>query len=506
MAGQRATKRNRQSRNTRRGRRRVVGLGASAGAFVAFGLTPLTTAPTAHADEFDAILDPILTTLISSTDHSWAALDASWAALDPSAAVDPSAGLDVSSVTHPVSAAVTAATPPQEDISTNAAAATPTCPAGTVCEISENGTVVVNTCLIGGVQECTAISDQGETATAVGDGSYAEADGGTGDTALAENGGEADAYFGSDSNATAVGDLSFASATGGTGDAALAENGGEADADGSYDNATANGLGSVAETEGTNVSSSPNTAEATGAYTLAYAGFNYFHGGIGGTDDTAIASHGGLANAYGGTGDLAGAAGTGDVLHPTTALATGTNDTAFARGEDSTANVSLSGTDMNDTAFASGTNDNATAGDGSNDLARASGSNADAVAKDGNGDTASATGNAANLTLGTSTEAQAGGTPGTAGSSDTAWVNGTASEAEISGSNDTAAAKGTDAEALISKSSNDTAAASGTWAEAEDVGNGQSATAGTQESVTNDGGVITVCPLTATGGSAGPCT
>src|ERR1700761_8534258 len=118
MAGQRDMKRNRRSRSTSRGRRRVVGLGASAAAFLAFGLTPLTTAPTANADEFDAILDPILTALISSVDHSFAALDPSWAALDPSAAgLDPWAGLEVGGVAHPVSAAVGAATPPPGELS-----------------------------------------------------------------------------------------------------------------------------------------------------------------------------------------------------------------------------------------------------------------------------------------------------------------------------------------------------------------------------------------------------
>jgi hypothetical protein len=60
MARHRTTKQNRQSRNAEARRCRVVGLGTSAGAFLAFGLTPRATAPAAHADEFELIIDPII--------------------------------------------------------------------------------------------------------------------------------------------------------------------------------------------------------------------------------------------------------------------------------------------------------------------------------------------------------------------------------------------------------------------------------------------------------------
>src|ERR1700735_4577396 len=64
-------KRNRQSSKARR--RRAVGLSSTAGAALAFGLTPWATAPPAHADELDAILDPIINSL---------------SAIDPTLAVD----------------------------------------------------------------------------------------------------------------------------------------------------------------------------------------------------------------------------------------------------------------------------------------------------------------------------------------------------------------------------------------------------------------------------------
>src|SRR5271163_1981216 len=65
MAGQRCPKRNRRSRNAKVLRRAVVGLIASAGAFLAFGMTPLAMTPSAHADEFDLIIDPIINSLAS---------------------------------------------------------------------------------------------------------------------------------------------------------------------------------------------------------------------------------------------------------------------------------------------------------------------------------------------------------------------------------------------------------------------------------------------------------
>src|SRR3984957_18109427 len=60
-------------------------MGGSAGAFLALGLGPLATAPAAHADPFDVILDPIINSITSAL---------------PSA-LDPLAGLDLASLTLP---------------------------------------------------------------------------------------------------------------------------------------------------------------------------------------------------------------------------------------------------------------------------------------------------------------------------------------------------------------------------------------------------------------------
>lgn len=67
MAGRRSSKRHRKSANAEaRRRRRVVGLGTSAGAFLAFGMTPLAAAPSAHADELELIIDPIVNSIAGS--------------------------------------------------------------------------------------------------------------------------------------------------------------------------------------------------------------------------------------------------------------------------------------------------------------------------------------------------------------------------------------------------------------------------------------------------------
>jgi phosphoesterase family protein len=58
-------KRNRRSRSAK-ARRRVVGLSSGVGAFLALGMTQLATAPTVKADEFDAILEPIINSITSS--------------------------------------------------------------------------------------------------------------------------------------------------------------------------------------------------------------------------------------------------------------------------------------------------------------------------------------------------------------------------------------------------------------------------------------------------------
>src|SRR5271163_3679670 len=86
VASRNSSKRNqRSSKANARRRRRAVGLGGSAGAFLALGLGPLATAPAAHADPFDVILDPIINSITSAL---------------PSA-LDPLAGLDLASLSSP---------------------------------------------------------------------------------------------------------------------------------------------------------------------------------------------------------------------------------------------------------------------------------------------------------------------------------------------------------------------------------------------------------------------
>ena len=65
MAGHRDTRRNRRSRSAK-ARRRVVGLSIGVGAFLALGMTQLAAAPTVKADEFDAILEPIINAITGS--------------------------------------------------------------------------------------------------------------------------------------------------------------------------------------------------------------------------------------------------------------------------------------------------------------------------------------------------------------------------------------------------------------------------------------------------------
>jgi hypothetical protein len=86
VASRSSSKRNQRSSKAKaRRRRRAVGMGGSAGAFLALGLGPLATAPAAHADPFDVILDPIINSITSAL---------------PSA-LDPLAGLDLASLTLP---------------------------------------------------------------------------------------------------------------------------------------------------------------------------------------------------------------------------------------------------------------------------------------------------------------------------------------------------------------------------------------------------------------------
>ena len=73
---------------------RLIGWSVSAGAVLAFGMTPLASAPTAHADGLDAIIDPIINSL-ASLDPVLGADWTSWvanldSALDAALTVDPS--------------------------------------------------------------------------------------------------------------------------------------------------------------------------------------------------------------------------------------------------------------------------------------------------------------------------------------------------------------------------------------------------------------------------------
>src|ERR1700744_368679 len=112
MAGKHSGKKNRRS-GKGKARRRALGLGGSAGAFLAFGLTPLAglaSAPAAHADGLDAIIDPILNSILGSV-----------TSFDTLLGIDPSSLGDVATVapsgweglfgdfTSPVSDAGTAA-------------------------------------------------------------------------------------------------------------------------------------------------------------------------------------------------------------------------------------------------------------------------------------------------------------------------------------------------------------------------------------------------------------
>src|ERR1700728_4091385 len=83
MAGKHSGKKNRQSGKGKARRGAALGLGGSAGAFLAFGLTPLASIPPAHADGLDAIIDPILNSVLSSVTNFDALLG-----IDPSALGD----------------------------------------------------------------------------------------------------------------------------------------------------------------------------------------------------------------------------------------------------------------------------------------------------------------------------------------------------------------------------------------------------------------------------------
>ena len=91
-----APKRNRRPRNAKALRRAVAGLIASAGAFVAFGMTPLAMTPSAHADEFELIVDPIVNSISSIDPTLGTDLTVALANLD--SAFDPGAAAFVLSI------------------------------------------------------------------------------------------------------------------------------------------------------------------------------------------------------------------------------------------------------------------------------------------------------------------------------------------------------------------------------------------------------------------------
>ena len=94
----RSSKRNRRSRNEKaRPRRRAVGLVAAAGAFLGAAMTPLATAPAAHADEFDMVIEPI----INSIAGSLASLVEQLGGLDSVPGADALAGLDMGGLMSP---------------------------------------------------------------------------------------------------------------------------------------------------------------------------------------------------------------------------------------------------------------------------------------------------------------------------------------------------------------------------------------------------------------------
>src|ERR1700692_2318460 len=100
MAGRNSSKRNQRSRNAKaRRRRRVLGAGATAGAFLAFGMTPLATAPAAHADVLDAVIDPLINAIAGSV------------GVDALAGIDPSSALDLGSLALPATDAALASEP-----------------------------------------------------------------------------------------------------------------------------------------------------------------------------------------------------------------------------------------------------------------------------------------------------------------------------------------------------------------------------------------------------------
>ena len=82
-------------------RRRTLALGVTAGAFFAFGLSPLITAPAASADEFDVIVDPIISALSGLDPTLGADLGALAAGFDPSFAAESAASAATAAASSP---------------------------------------------------------------------------------------------------------------------------------------------------------------------------------------------------------------------------------------------------------------------------------------------------------------------------------------------------------------------------------------------------------------------
>ena len=138
MASQHS-KRNRRSAKAK-ARRRAIGLGGGAGAFLAFGLSPLASAPPAHADGLDAIVDPIINSVLSHLTDSITSFDAL-------VGIDPSTALDLGSLAVP---ATDLASP-----ATDAAAAVPTGWETLLADFGNHGSLATG-----------AVSDAGSAASA----------------------------------------------------------------------------------------------------------------------------------------------------------------------------------------------------------------------------------------------------------------------------------------------------------------------------------------------------
>src|SRR5581483_1265902 len=111
-----AAKRSRRPRSAKALRRAAVGLIASAAAFLAFGVIPSAMTPSAHADEFELIVDPIINSISSIDPALGTDLTAGLANLDSAlagaAAFEPSnAASSLSALSTDVASATSTANP-----------------------------------------------------------------------------------------------------------------------------------------------------------------------------------------------------------------------------------------------------------------------------------------------------------------------------------------------------------------------------------------------------------